>query len=135
MPSMKDFAGELGDLRSQGTLVGFSITLGGLVFEVFSAHTSSPWTSETFGGDPEKAASARKYVWKSIIASEVLGVGGWLLAGSPLPLVTVTLVCAYMWWVYDKALKKAVSDGPRQWGSADTSGGSSNASAYRNRVA
>lgn len=105
----------VGDVSAGGSLIGFSITLGGLAFEVFSAHCSSPWTSESFGADPQKAASARAYVWKSIAVTEVLGVGGVLLTRSMVPLVSTTLVSGYMWWTYDRALKKAAESGNTSW--------------------
>ena len=94
-------------INASGSLVGFSITLSGLAFEVFSAHCSSPWTSETFGGEPERAASTMRYVRKSIIVTEVLGVGGVLLTDNLLPLVATTIVSGYMWWTYEEAMKHA----------------------------
>lgn len=102
-------------LNASGSLVGFSITLAGLAFEVFSAHCSSPWTSESFGGDPEKAASARRYVYKSIVVTEVLGVGGVLLSHNLFPLITTSLVSAYMYYTYEKALGRAAQSGSQKW--------------------
>jgi hypothetical protein len=102
-------------VNAEGTLVGFSITLAAVAFEVFSAHCSSPWTSESFGGNPEKAASARRYVWRSIIVTEVIGLGGVMLSRSWLPFVATSLVCGYMWWTYDVALKKAADSGSQDW--------------------
>lgn len=102
-------------INAEGSAIGFSITLAGLAFEVFSAHCSSPWTSETFGGDPQKAASTMRYVWKSIAITEVLGVGGILLAHNIAPLVATTLVSIYMWWTYTRAMQKAVAAGAETW--------------------
>jgi hypothetical protein len=102
-------------INAEGSLLGFSITLAAVSFEVFSAHCSSPWTSESFGGNPEKAASARRYVRRSIVVTEVIGAGGTLLSNSWLPFAATTLVCAYMWWTYEAALKKAAESGSTSW--------------------
>ena len=112
---MPDFGTVGGSINTGGAVIGFSITLAGLAFEVFSAHCSSPWTSESFGGNPEKARSARRYVWKSIAVTEVLGVGGMLLVRSGLPLIATTGVSVYMWWTYDRALNKAAENGSTGW--------------------
>jgi hypothetical protein len=104
-----------GSVNAEGSLLGFSITLAAVAFEVFSAHCSSPWTSESFGGNPEKAASARRYVTRSIVVTEVIGFGGVLLSRSWLPLAATSLVCGYMWWTYDVALKKAATSGSAGW--------------------
>ena len=112
---MPDFGSVGGGINTGGAVVGFSITLAGLAFEVFSAHCSSPWTSESFGGNPEKAASARRYVWRSIVVTEVLGFGGMLLVRSWMPLVATTAVSGYMWVTYEKALNKAAQSGSQNW--------------------
>jgi hypothetical protein len=104
-------------INGEGSLVGFSITLAGLAFEVFSAHCSSPWSNEAFGGPPERAASARRYAWKAIAVTEVLGLGGVLLTRNLMPLATCSLVSAYMWWTYDVALTKAAESNSVDWNS------------------
>jgi hypothetical protein len=112
-------AGDLigGDVNSQGTLWGFSITLAGLAFEVYSAHCSSPWTSETFGADPKKAKSAMKYVYRSAGMTVTLGLGGVLLTKSLIPLYTTSAVSAYMIWTYKKAITTAQeSNQGNDWG-------------------
>lgn len=106
-----------GSINAEGSLIGFSITLAAVSFEVFSAHCSSPWTSESFGGNPEKAASARRYVARSIVVTEVIGLGGMLLARSWLPFAATSAVCAYMYWTYEVALNKAAKSGSQNWGS------------------
>lgn len=104
-------------VNTGGALLGFSITLAAVTFEVFSAHCSSPWTSESFGGNPEKAASARRYVYRSIVVSEILGVGGVLLTRSLLPFIATTAVCGYMWVTYEHALNTAAASGSQDWSS------------------
>jgi hypothetical protein len=106
MPNKK--AGSL--TTEQARLLGFSITLSGVSFEVFSAHCSSPWTSETFGSDPKKARSARNYVWRSIIVTEIIGAGGAMLYDSSVPFIATSIACAYMWATYHEALRIAASN-------------------------
>lgn len=112
-----------GGVNAEGSIVGFSITLAGLAFEVFSAHCSSPWTSETFGGDPAKARSTMKYVWRSVAITEVLGVGGVLLAHNVMPFLATSVVSIYMVWTYVRAMRHAVSQGSD--GASWSSGGGS----------
>lgn len=105
-----------GGINAEGALFGFSITLAAVAFEVFSAHCSSPWTSESFGGNPEKASSARRYVRRSIVVTEVIGAGGVMLTRSWMPFVATSLVCGYMYWTYEQALDKAAGTGSTGWG-------------------
>lgn len=103
-------------LEGDGALVwGFSITMAGLAFEVFSSHCSSPWTSETFGADPAKAASARRYAWKSAAVSMGLGLGGVMVARDVRPLVAMGVVSVYMLATYELALRKAARSGSTGW--------------------
>lgn len=111
MPDLSLGAG----VNAEGSLIGFSITLAAVSFEVFSAHCSSPWTSESFGGNPEKAKSARRYVARSIVVTEVIGFGGMLLSRSWLPFIATTAVCGYMYWTYEVALNKAAASGSKDW--------------------
>lgn len=112
---MPDFSSVGGSINTGGAVVGFSITLAGLAFEVFSAHCSSPWTSESFGGNPEKADSARRYVRRSIVVTEILGLGGMLLVRSWMPFVATTVVSVYMFATYEVALNKAADSGSQSW--------------------
>lgn len=109
--------GDLGGrgINAEGSLIGFSITLAAVSFEVFSAHCSSPWTSESFGANPKKAASARRYVRKSIAVTMIIGAGGTMLTNSWIPFAATATVSGYMWWTYEKALNEAAASGSTDW--------------------
>lgn len=81
----------------------------------YSSINSSPWTSESFGGDPEKAASCKRYVLLADGASLGLGaLGGWI-AGNWWPFVGAVVVVAFMHTLYARALAKAAASGSQSW--------------------
>lgn len=84
-------------------------------FNAYGALNSSPWTAENFGADPEKAASCRRYVLKATGANLVLGIGSWIVSGSPAPFIGIAGVSAWMWWEYEKALEKGAVAGSTSW--------------------
>lgn len=84
-------------------------------FNIFSAMNSSPWTAENFGADEEKAKSCRKYVLISIGANEALGVGAGLLALSLWPVIGTSLASAFMYILYQEALRKGMAAGSTGW--------------------
>ena len=43
-------------------------------FDAYSTLNSSPWTAESFGGNPEKARACREYVWHAIAVSSFYGL-------------------------------------------------------------
>ncbi len=83
--------------------------------DVFSALNSSPWTAENFGADPEKAASCRGYVYRSIAFSTGYCVAASVLAHSWWPIIGALLADAYMYYLYEKALKKGKTAGSAGW--------------------
>jgi lipoprotein signal peptidase len=95
--------------------VGLALAATGLVYEVYSALMSSPWTAENFGADAEKSASARKYMWISTVNAAILGLGFSLLAGNHWPLVGTTVVSIFFILIYSHALKKGAVSGSTGW--------------------
>lgn len=98
-------------------------TLGALLFiaastnvvDVFSAVNSSPWTAQSFGGDPEKAESCRRYVRHAmVIAGAYSGAAAWI-ARSWWPVVGAVVAESYMWWLYEDALGRAGETGSTEW--------------------
>lgn len=90
-------------------------------FNLVGALNSSPWTAESFGGDPEKASSARRYVKHAIVNGAIASALGVLIGGTWWPLIGTGGAAAYTWWLYDKALTKAQATGSAGWES--TAGG------------
>lgn len=87
----------------------------GITYEIFSSLMSSPWTCENFGADPEKAKSAREYMWISFLNALVLGIGFSLIAKSPFPLIGVMAVAIFFVIIYSRALKKGATSGSTGW--------------------
>lgn len=88
---------------------------GTLTLDTASALNSSPWTSENFGADPEKAKSCREYVIHSIGVSLALcGIAGYV-ARSWVPVLTSAVFGGYLWWLYERALKRGAAAGSGNW--------------------
>ena len=88
---------------------------GTLTLDTASALNSSPWTSENMGADPEKARSCREYVLHSIGVSLALcGIAGWV-ARSWVPVATSAIFGAYLWWLYERALRRGAEAGSSNW--------------------
>lgn len=94
--------------------------------DVFSAVNSSPWTAENFGGDPAKNDSVREYVWHGVGLTVFYIVGASVLAKSPWPIVGGGITLAYMYWLYDRGLKRGAQRHSTDWNTdSDTSTDSS----------
>lgn len=76
-------------------------------FNLVGALNSSPWTAESFGGDPGKNESARRYVKHAMVNGALASGAGVVIGGTWWPLIGTAAAAAYTWWIYDKALKKA----------------------------
>lgn len=81
----------------------------------YSAINSSPWTSESFGGDPEKAKSCMKYVKIADATTIGLGLLAMMISRSPWPMIGAILVVALMHWLYMRALSVAKDSGSKGW--------------------
>lgn len=75
--------------------------------DCMSTLNSSPWTHQTFGGDPGKAESAQHYVRQAIAVSTALAAFTGFLMGSPAPIVGATVTNVGLWYVYHRAGQKA----------------------------
>jgi hypothetical protein len=104
------------NITQQYTVTGIAVMVAwGESYQVFGSLNSSPWTSENFGADPEKAASCRRYVKMAVINNALMGgLGSWLTK-SPLPLVATTIVSGFMYYLYENALKRGAVAGSKEW--------------------
>jgi hypothetical protein len=109
------------------TLEGLTISrdvAGALLFmgaattalDAYSALNSSPWTAESFGGDPAKAASCKEYVLHAAGVTMAYGIAAGAIAKSWWPIIGALIANAYMYWLYSRALSRAVSSGSKSWG-------------------
>ena len=107
-------AGEMTNVSSKNNrgIQGLGFASGiYLAYDCMSTLNSSPWTHETFGGSPGKAASAQRYVRMAIIRSTALAaLTSWLM-GSITPLLGSSVANADLFYVYWKAKELATSKG------------------------
>ena len=78
-----------GDRRTLGALLFLAASTNAL--DVYSALNSSPWTAESFGGNPEKAKSCREYVFHSIGVTSFFGVTSGIIAHTWWPIIGTVL--------------------------------------------
>jgi hypothetical protein len=88
---------------------------GMYALDAMSALNSSPWTSENFGADPVKAASCREYVLHSVAVSTAYCVASAVIAENPMPLIGATVNNLYLYWLYNRALKRGATSGSKSW--------------------
>jgi hypothetical protein len=91
------------------------IAAGTNTMDVYSALNSSPWTAESFGGDPGKAATCREYVIHAMVVTSAYCVGSALIAKSWWPLIGSVIMNGYMYWLYDRALSRAQENNSQTW--------------------
>jgi hypothetical protein len=99
--------------RSVAAILFLTATMNTL--DAYSALNSSPWTAESFGGDPAKLASLRGYVSHAIVFSMAYAVAASLIAGSLWPISGAATANAYLWWLYDRAAGRAQEKGSTTW--------------------
>lgn len=92
---------------------------GQVAMDAYSAFCSSPWTSENFGADQQKAQSAREYVWHSIAFSSGYGITAGIIAESWWPIIGVVVINLYMYWIYNRALQRGAQSASVQWSGGD----------------
>ena len=86
-----------------------------VVFDAYSTLQSSPWTAENVGADEEKAASAREYCRHAVAVSMAYTTISSVIAGNPVPFVGGLSANVYLWWLYDRAIKRAQAAGSDNW--------------------
>lgn len=85
------------------------------VMDVYSALNSSPWTSENFGADSDKAKSCWEYVLHSVAwTSFYCGVAA-VIARSWWPVLGAVIANIYMMWLYARALRRGAATGSSGW--------------------
>lgn len=84
--------------------------------DAYSTLNSSPWTSENFGADPDKAKSCREYVRHAIVFSSAYAVFAAYIAGSWWPLLGSAASNGYLYWLYERALSRGAKAGSSGWG-------------------
>lgn len=99
------FANGNGAARAAGAILFISASTN--AFDIYSALNSSPWTAESFGGDPDKAKACREYVYHSLAVTAFYSFGGAAIARSWWPIIGWAIASAYMWFLYERALTRA----------------------------
>jgi hypothetical protein len=84
--------------------------------DVYSALNSSPWTAQSFGADPEKRRACMEYVYHSIGVTAFYAIAAAAIARNPWPIVGMVIADVYMYWLYSRALSRAVQSGSTSWG-------------------
>lgn len=105
------------DTKGNGNIAAalLFIAAGTNVMDVYSALNSSPWTSENFGADEEKAASCWEYVLHSVAWTSFYSAMAALLARSWWPVIGAVIANAYMMWLYKRALARGRAAGSKRW--------------------
>lgn len=106
-------AGEMtGEARTGRAVQGLGFAAGiYIAYDAMSTLNSSPWTFETFGGSPGKAASAQQYVRLALVRSTALATLTSFLMGSLMPLLGASVANADLFYIYHQAGKKAAAKG------------------------
>lgn len=84
--------------------------------DVFSALNSSPWTAQSFGADEEKRDACLEYVHHSLVFTAAFNGAAAVLAKSWWPVIGWAFASAYMYWLYIRALQRAVDSHSTGWG-------------------
>ena len=88
---------------------------GTTTMDVYSTLNSSPWTSENFGADPQKAQSCMEYVFHSMAWSSFYCCIGALVSHSWWPFIGMLIANVYMYWLYKRALARGAASGSTNW--------------------
>lgn len=83
--------------------------------DAYSTLNSSPWTSENFGADEDKARSCRTYVRHAIVFSMAYALVSAAIAESAWPVIGSAVSNVYLWWLYERALERGARAGSRGW--------------------
>ena len=99
--------------RAMGAILFISASTN--AFDIYSALNSSPWTAESFGGDPDKAKACREYVYHSLAVTAFYSFGAAAIARSWWPIAGWLIASAYMFFLYERALARAENRGSTSW--------------------
>jgi hypothetical protein len=88
---------------------------GGYALNAMSSLNSSPWTSENFGADTEKAKSSREYVRHALVVSTVFAGVATYIAHNWWPMVGNVAIGLYMFWLYERALARGAATASDGW--------------------
>lgn len=99
--------------RALGAILFISASTNAM--DVYSALNSSPWTAESFGGDPQKAAACREYVYHSLAVTAFYAIGAAAIARNWWPIAGWGIAAAYMYWLYERALTRATARQSTSW--------------------
>lgn len=105
----------LGSDAARGMSGLLFIAAGTNAMDVYSALNSSPWTAESFGGDPDKAKSCKEYVNHAVGVTAFYCVFSAVLAQNIWPVIGWAIISAYMYWLYMRALSRAQAKGSQGW--------------------
>ena len=104
------------DVARVGAAILF-LQAGQYAMDAMGTLNSSPWTSENFGADAEKAKSSREYVLMAVGVGSAYCLGAAIIGKSWWPIAGAAVNGAFLLWVYDRALKRAVVTGSTGWAS------------------
>lgn len=107
-----EFVGN-GSKRALGAVLFIASSTNAL--DAYSALNSSPWTAESFGGDPDKAKACKEYVWHAVAVTSFYGLAAGIIAASWWPIAGTALANVYMFWLYWRALTRAAQKGSTSW--------------------
>lgn len=91
-------------------------------FNLAGAFLSSPWTMESFGGDPGKNKSARGYVKRTVARGALVSGTGVIISGVWWPLIGTAIAAGDLWLTYNGALNRSEETGSVGWQSASHEG-------------
>lgn len=112
---MPEIGGFTGAASSRSVAAVLFLTSAMTTLDAYSTLNSSPWTSENFGADPQKAKSSKEYVLHAIVFSSVYSLASAIIAGTLWPVIGSTIANIYLWWLYDRALKRGAVAGTGSW--------------------
>lgn len=117
-------ATEAGASTSKRAIAGLLFLSSGMTtFDAYSTLNSSPWTSENFGADPEKAKSAMTYVKHAVVFSMSYAVVSAVLAETWVPVIGAVVANIYLVTLYKRALAKGKESGSTDWARSPNGGG------------
>jgi hypothetical protein len=113
---MPEIVGDGGNASARAVSALLFMTSAMTTLDAYSTLNSSPWTSENFGADPAKAKSSREYVRHAIVFSTAYAVAAALIAENWWPLLGSAVSNGYLYWLYERALKRGAEVGSSNWG-------------------